>query len=177
MNIKSGDIIESHNWPEPVQIDLVEEGGEYVRLVPYRNQGCQTGEAIFALIGFLEIEEKIPLPTGATADPLLTSPAFNRNAHVIRWLNDRVPDDDGYAVYKGSNNSRRFHSAVKLDREFVENIPLKTAAGTPWNWETNTPLGVIGSYTRTARLHIDPNTNPGRGNRFWSRIWASQKWS
>ena len=33
MNIKSGDIIESHNWPEPVQIDLVEEVGEYVRLV------------------------------------------------------------------------------------------------------------------------------------------------
>ena len=33
MKIKSGDIIESHNWPEPVQIDLVEEVGEYVRLV------------------------------------------------------------------------------------------------------------------------------------------------
>ena len=33
MNIKSGDIIESHQWPEPVQIDLVEEMGEDVRLV------------------------------------------------------------------------------------------------------------------------------------------------
>jgi superfamily II DNA or RNA helicase len=33
MNIKSGDIIQSDRWPEPVAIDLVEEMGEYVRLV------------------------------------------------------------------------------------------------------------------------------------------------
>ena len=33
MNIKSGDIIQSDRWPEPVTIDLVEEMGEYVRLV------------------------------------------------------------------------------------------------------------------------------------------------
>ncbi len=33
MNIKSGDIIQSNRWPEPVEIDLVEDIGEYVRLV------------------------------------------------------------------------------------------------------------------------------------------------
>ena len=33
MDIKSGDIVESHHFPEPVQIDLIEEIGEYVRLV------------------------------------------------------------------------------------------------------------------------------------------------
>ena len=33
MNIKSGDIIQSNQWPEPVEIDLLEEKGEYVRLV------------------------------------------------------------------------------------------------------------------------------------------------
>ena len=33
MNIKSGDIIQSDRWPEPVAVDLVEEMGEYVRLV------------------------------------------------------------------------------------------------------------------------------------------------
>ena len=33
MNIKSGDIVRSHQWPEPVQIDLVEEVGEDIRLV------------------------------------------------------------------------------------------------------------------------------------------------
>lgn len=33
MNIKSGDIVESHHFPEPVQIDLLEEMGEDIRLV------------------------------------------------------------------------------------------------------------------------------------------------
>ena len=148
-----------------------------VRLVPYRNQQYEPDEAIFALIGFLEIDEIMSLPFDATADPLLTSPAFNRNAHVIRWLNDRVPDDDGYVVYKGSIDSRRFHTAVKFDREFVEDIPLLTAASAPWNWGTNTPLGVISSYTRTARLHIDPNADAERAAQFWTHIWESQQWS
>ncbi len=41
MNIKSGDIIQSNRWPEPVEIELVEEMEEvegYVRLVGYRHQ-------------------------------------------------------------------------------------------------------------------------------------------
>jgi superfamily II DNA or RNA helicase len=33
MNIKIGDIIQSNQWPEPVEIVLLEEMGEYVRLV------------------------------------------------------------------------------------------------------------------------------------------------
>lgn len=33
MNIKIGDTIQSNRWPEPVEIDLLEEMGEYVRLV------------------------------------------------------------------------------------------------------------------------------------------------
>ena len=33
MNIKSGDIIQSNRWSEPVEINLLEEVGEYVRLV------------------------------------------------------------------------------------------------------------------------------------------------
>ena len=69
------------------------------RLVPCRNQQYQNDEAIFALIGFLEIEEAIPLPSDTTIDPFLTSPAFNRNAHVRRWINDSTPCTDGYAVY------------------------------------------------------------------------------
>lgn len=148
-----------------------------VRLVPYRNQGYVTDEALFALIGYLEIDEQISLPSDDAVDRLLTSPAFNRNAHVIRWLNDHVPDVDGYVVYKGSTNSRRFHTAVKFDQEFVEDIPLLTAAGSPWNWETSTQIGRIGSYTRTARLHIDPSTDPDRAGRFWTHIWESQQWS
>ena len=33
MNIKSGDIVESHQWPEPVEVNLVNDMGEYVQLV------------------------------------------------------------------------------------------------------------------------------------------------
>ena len=33
MNIKSGDIIQSNRWSEPVEINLLEDVGEYVRLV------------------------------------------------------------------------------------------------------------------------------------------------
>lgn len=145
------------------------------RLVPYRNQRYKTDEAIFALIGFLEIDEKIPLPSDSTIDPLLTSPAFNRNAHVRRWINDSTPCTDGYAVYKGSTNSRRFHTAVRFDRDFVEDVPILTAAGTPWNWEKHSPLRVISSYTRAPRLHIDPSTDEERAARFWSRIWTLQQ--
>lgn len=41
MNIKSGDIIQSDRWPEPVEIDLVQEEGEYVRLVGSTTQSRQ----------------------------------------------------------------------------------------------------------------------------------------
>ena len=33
MNIKSGDIIQSNRWPESVEVHLLEEIGEYVRLI------------------------------------------------------------------------------------------------------------------------------------------------
>ena len=95
----------------------------------------------------------------------------------MRWNNDGVPYDDGYVVYKGSIISRSFRKAVSLDRAFVEDIPLLTAAGAPWNWEANTELAVINSYTRSAHLHIDPSANSRRAGRFWSRIFTSQGWS
>ena len=105
-------------------------------------------EGICALIGFLEID----------------------------WFNDHVPYEDGYVVYKGSTNSRRFRNAVKFDGEFVEDIPFLTAAGAPWNWEKDTELGVINARTRGARQHIDPSADLERAARFWRRIWASQEW-
>ena len=41
MNIKSGDIIKSNRWPEPVEIDLLQEEGEYVRLIGSTTQSRQ----------------------------------------------------------------------------------------------------------------------------------------
>lgn len=33
MNIIAGDIIQDHRWPEPVEINLIENMGDYVRIV------------------------------------------------------------------------------------------------------------------------------------------------
>ena len=142
------------------------------RLVPYAQQQFNTDRAIFALIGYLEIDERLDDPV----NPLFTSPAFNRNAHVRRWENDPASFDD-FVVFKGSTKSRRFRYAVPFDRELVEHIPILTAEGTAWRWGRTSDNGVIASYTRTARLHIDPNTDPERAERFWTRIGESQRWT
>jgi Rps23 Pro-64 3,4-dihydroxylase Tpa1-like proline 4-hydroxylase len=33
MNIKTGDVIKSYNWPEPVVVNLIEEIGDFIRIV------------------------------------------------------------------------------------------------------------------------------------------------
>lgn len=143
------------------------------RLVPYSGGIFQHKRAYFALIGFLEIAERLDDPTS----PLFTSPAFIRSAHVIRYLTDPA-SLSGFAIYKGSTNSRRFKYAVRFDREFVEYVPLLKADGSLWDWSRTTELGIIGSNTRTARMFIDPSTEIGRGQakRFWLHIWKTQKW-
>ena len=139
------------------------------RLVPYAGR-FHPKKAIFALIGYLEIAERI--------DSLAeVRPDFSRNAHVLRWRADPVSFDD-FAIFKGSANSRRFHYAVPFDRAVVEGVPLLAANGEPWNWEQTTELGVIGSYMRAVRMHVNPSTEQGgeQADRFWQRIWRSQKW-
>ncbi len=142
------------------------------RLVPYTGQQFDKKNAIFALIGYLEIEECFDSPD----DPMFTSPAFNRNAHVMRWVNNPASFTD-YAVFKGSINSRRFHTAVPFDRKFAEHIPILKKDGTAWAWGKQTDLGVIGSNTRAVRMHIEPQKDKNRAKRFWERIWKSQSWA
>ena len=140
------------------------------RLVPYADQ-YDNKNGIFALIGYIEIAECLD----NSDDPMLTSPAFNRNAHVRRWVNIPASFAD-YAVFKGSTNSRRFHTAVPFDREFVEHVPILKKDGAAWEWGWSTELGVIGSNTRAVRMHIDPKTDGARAKRFWERIWKLQRW-
>lgn len=142
------------------------------RLVPYDEQLFDTDGAIFALIGYIEIGERLDDPNA----PMFTSPAFYRNAHVRRWKYDRASFDD-FVVFKGSTNSRRFRYAVPFDREFVEHIPILTAERNAWQWGRTSEVGEIAWYTRTARLHINPSTDAVRAERFWTRIWESQSWS
>ena len=148
------------------------KGGDFlfylVRLVPYEEQQYDNDRAIFALIGYLEIDEWLDNPD----NPLFTGPAFNRNAHVRRWVNDPGSFDD-FVVFKGSTHSRRFGYAVPFDRAFVEHVPMLTGNRTAWQWGRTSDNGVIASYTRTARLHIDPSTDAERAARFWNRIWTS----
>ena len=142
------------------------------RLVPYAARQFDEKNARFALIGYLEIEERFDNPD----DLMFTSPALNKNAHVMRWVNNPASFTD-YAVFKGSINSRRFHTAVPFDRKFVEHIPILKKNRTAWKWGKQTDLGVIGSNTRAVRMHIDPKKDKKRAKRFWKRIWKLQSWS
>ena len=140
------------------------------RLVSYSDQHFDEN-AIFALIGYIQIAERLD----SSDDPMFTSPAFNRNAHVRRWVN--LPESFAdYAVFKGSTDSRRFHTAVPFDREFVEHVPILKKDGSAWEWGGRTELSVIGSNTRAVRMHIDPKTDAARAKRFWERIWKLQGW-
>jgi len=177
-----------HNDPEFVTLtygDNIEQksnlrdlrAGDFLfflaRLVPYDGQQFNCSQAIFALVGYLEIAEWLNNPD----TPLFSSPAFIRNAHVRRWMVDQA-SFMRFAIFKGSVNSRRFRYAVPFDREFVEHVPILKVNSSRWNWERTTELGIIGSNTRTVRMHIDPKTDEGykRAERFWRHVWKAQKW-
>jgi len=142
------------------------------RLVPHEEGHFNTERAIFALIGYLEIDEWLD----DADNPLFTSPAFNRNAHVRRWEND-PSSFNNFVVFKGSTDSRRFRYAVPFDREFVDHVPILDKEWNAWQWGKRSDNAVIGSYTRAPRMHVDPSTEPERASRFWARIWTSQQWS
>jgi hypothetical protein len=140
------------------------------RLIPYDGR-FHHSKAVFALIGYLEIAERI--------DSVIdVGPSLSHNAHILRWKAD-PSSFEGFVIFKGSVNSRRFRYAVPFDREFVEDVPILSASGKRWNWEQTTELGVIGSYTRAVRLHIDPSNenDKERANRFWHRTWQKQRWN
>jgi hypothetical protein len=143
------------------------------RLVPYDGRQFNHHKAIFALIGYLEIADRLDDPD----NPLFTSPSFVRNAHVRRWKVD-PSSFDSFAIFKGSANSRRFRYATPFNRQFVERVPILKVNGSEWGWGQTTDLGVIGSHTRMVRMHIDPGSTEGpeRAERFWQHIWARQEW-
>ena len=83
---------------------------------------------------------------------------------------------EGFTVFRGSENSRRFRKAVIFDREFVRYAGKLNANGYSWNWSKyRTDIAAIGSYTRKARMHIDPKYAPEHAKRFWGKVWESQK--
>ena len=138
--------------------------------MPYDDQ-FHHDKAIFALVGYLEIAEWLD----NLEEPV--EPAYKRNAHVTRWLVD-PSSFNGFRIFKGATQSRRFQFAVPFNREFVEHVPILLASGEKWKWGRTTDLGVIGSNTRTARMFIDPSASGGRkqAERFWKYISTFQNW-
>ena len=180
--------IQAHNDPEFLTLTYGDnittksnlkdlQKGDYLfflaRLVPYDNGKFHHKKALFALVGYLEVDEYVYKPSSS----LFGSPAFAKNAHVIRWSANPYSFTN-FAIFKGSTNSRRFRYAVPFDRNFVELVPLFKADGSLWEWGRTTELGTIGANTRTARMYIDPNTEEDnkRAERFWCYIWETQKW-
>lgn len=142
-------------------------------LVPYQNYSFDHDKAIFAPVGFLEVEQIIREPD----EELFISPVYHRNAHVIRWLDDRESFRE-FGIIKGSQRSRRFRHAVPFNRKFVEQVPLLMADESSWDWSRTTELGVIGANTRTVRVYIDPEkkADQKRADKFWGKINQSQRW-
>jgi hypothetical protein len=143
------------------------------RLVPWRDGRFHNRDATFGLIGCLQMAERLD----RTGDALFNSPAFKQNAHVRRYAAN-PSGFQGFAVFKGSPSSRRFRYAVPFDRQFVESVPILKADGSRWSWGRTTELGVIGSNTRTVRMHIDPakRDDTGRARRFWRHVYEQQRW-
>ncbi|HLF87530.1 MAG TPA: hypothetical protein VI451_01160 [Anaerolineales bacterium] len=181
--------IQAHNDPEFITLtygdNVVQKSnlqdlqkGDYLfflaRLVPYRTGKFHHNEAIFALVGYFEVDECNDDPNSS----LFISPAFLRNAHVKRWLVN-PSSFTNFVVFKGSTNSRRFRFAVPFNRELIEHVPFLKADGSFWDWGRTTELGIIGANTRTVRMYIDPNSKNGqeRVERFWQFIFDTQKWS
>lgn len=123
----------------------------------------------FYLIGYLEIEAVL---AGVTGLPSRGDLAWaGDNAHIRRAL--AHPNLwNGFWVFKGSPNSRRFRRAVPVDRDLASRV-FRTASNQPWTWDRHrSELQIIGSYTRSCRCVIDPSQpdGPERARLFWDAV-------
>ena len=127
------------------------------RLVPFREDRFDAERGGFFLVGVLEIEEVFAEIREAPPGRIMRR--IRRNAHVLRGLMDPA-HFDGFWVFTGTENSRLYHKAVPVDRRLAERV-FRDARGRPWVWEGRSELQVIGSYTRSCRMVIDPNMPRG----------------
>ena len=136
------------------------------RLVPFRKGMFVHEKGGFFLTGMFEIEEILrevrESPKGRWKNRV------GRNAHVLRGRVD-PRYFDGFWVFTGSRRSLRFTRAVRVDRRLADRV-FRDAQGRPWDWEKSgqggnrvrSELQVIGSYTRSCRMVIDPDTPQGK---------------
>lgn len=120
------------------------------------------------MFGYFDIDEILKEVTARLSQDRLAK--FKNNAHVKRAL---VKDRhwDGFWIFRGSRNSRRFNVAVPFTREIAEKVMLDRE-GRPWKWgRSKTDLQVIGSYTRSCRIIDDE----GRMGKLWSYVGKIEK--
>jgi len=134
------------------------------RLVPYRESGFEDSAAGFFLVGALEIEEIFADIRNPPSQSVLRR--IGQNAHVLRGLSNPAYFD-GFWVFAGTKKSLRFHKAVRLDRDLAGKV-FRDSSGHPWHWgakgeeKRRSELQVIGSYTRSCRMVIDPQRQVGQ---------------
>jgi hypothetical protein len=126
--------------------------GDYLfflaRLVRWRN-GRFTDEAGFYFIGFFEIKDILKNVTSEPSKDQLR--IFGNNAHIRRGLYSSE-FWDGFWVFRGSKNSKRFKYAIPFTKEFANTILDDLKRG-KIIWPSNrSELQVIGSYTRACRI-------------------------
>lgn len=144
------------------------ETGDYLfflaRLSPF-DHSFHSSSPGFYLIGYLHISQVIADISSALAPAVLQR--LERNAHVRQSL---APGGrfDGYWVFCGSAQSRRFRIAVPFTRSFAHRV-LRDAQGQLLRWPPQrSELQVIGSYTRSCRRILDPARRADRSRvAFW----------
>ncbi len=130
------------------------------------------GAAGFYLIGFFRIADLLrdvqEFPTGRDFQVFGANAHIRRAAYHPRALNR-------FWVWKGDPDvSLRLPRAVPVTRSLAE-ATLLDARGRPWSWGGGrSELQTIGSYTRSARLVIDPAAPGGRerARRLWEAVSA-----
>jgi len=123
----------------------------------------------FFLIGYLELESVLAQVTQIPTHGELQW--LNSNAHMRRAAADPSLLN-GFWVFKGSSNSRRFWRAVPVNRDLASKV-FRTADNQPWTWDSNrSQLQTIGSYTRSCRCVIDPSVpeEQEQADYFWRAI-------
>ena len=125
----------------------------------------------FYLLGYLEIEA-ILANVRSQPDPSIMS-RWGHNAHIRRGLSN---NDlwDGFWVFAGTPQSKRFRRALPVTRDLAERV-FTQADGSAWQWDSGrTDLQVIGSYTRSCRCIIDPqlSRHRTRAEALWD--WVDQ---
>lgn len=132
-----------------------------------------TGQAGLYFVGFFHIAVVLgPIRARITE---AQEAIVGRNAHVLRAKAEPGLWNDArrqFWVFKGGRDSERFELALKANWEWLSTI-FSDASGCPWHeWQGQTRLQRITSYTRTIRCQLDPTDSEqsDRYAHFWDRI-------